>query len=105
MVLGQWTKESILSLLDTNVVAVMRAIVAVYNLQTEDEKIEKVSKHENNVGFGKIDAKILAEYALDIKSGKGLTKAQIAIGRNKIKKYWRQLLMIANKENQGANVA
>lgn len=92
-----YTKDEIINMLDTNDKAVTRAVIAIYNRQTPSEQVIKDTKESNNIGFNSADARLLsyyAEYAINNKcllSGKHLNQA-----RNKIKKYWKQLLNIAN---------
>lgn len=104
-----WNKEKMQKLLDENDRAVNKAIVVIYSLQTEDEKINKQTSHSNGVGFSGIDAGIMSSYAEFIKDRGGLTPRQMLIGRRIIRKYWRQLVVIANdkiikkeKEKAGA---
>lgn len=94
--MSNWNKASIHALLDANQKAVQRAIVAIYNAQTNDEQSSGRTKDHNGVGFGAYDAEFMSSLAVQIKAGKWLTGPQFAIGRNKIKRYWRQLAEIAN---------
>lgn len=95
------TKNGIIELLDTNDLAVTRAVIAIYKRQTADEQAAQITKVTNRIGFNQPDASYLsycAQYALQRRkplSGKHLDKA-----RNKIKKYWKQLLEIANENEQ-----
>lgn len=91
-----WTKESIQQLLDENPEAVRRAIVAIYKRQTAEEQASLTTRVDNKIGFGAFDAEFLSSLAQRIERGWGLTDKQLAIGRNKIKRYWRQLAEIAN---------
>lgn len=52
-----WTREEIDQLLIENDIAVMRAIVRLFELQTADEINSAQTKHENSVGFTAADAK------------------------------------------------
>ena len=52
-----WTRDEINELLVNNDVAVMRGIVRLFELQTEDESRIGVAKHKNKRGFGASDAK------------------------------------------------
>ena len=52
-----WTREEIDQLLIENDIAVMRGIVRLFELQTEDEVTTAQTKHENSVGFTAADAK------------------------------------------------
>ena len=52
-----WTRDEIDSLLQTNDIAVMRAIVRLFEMQTEDEKVSADAKNLNARGFNAADAK------------------------------------------------
>ena len=52
-----WTRAEIDQLLIDNDIAVMRAIVRLFKLQTSDEVRTAQTKHENSVGFSAADAK------------------------------------------------
>ena len=52
-----WTRSEIDQLLIDNDIAVMRAIVRLFKLQTSDEISTAQTKHENSVGFSAADAK------------------------------------------------
>ena len=52
-----WTRDEIDSLLQTNDIAVMRAIVRLFEMQTEDEKASADAKNFNARGFNAADAK------------------------------------------------
>ena len=52
-----WTRDEINELLNRNDIAVMRGIVRLFEMQTEDESRVGVAKHKNNRGFGAADAK------------------------------------------------
>jgi hypothetical protein len=43
-----WTEQQIVTLLDTNDRAVERAIVAIYERQTADEKQTEHTRHDNS---------------------------------------------------------
>ena len=97
-----WTEQRITDLLkpETNPnydKAVTRAIIAIYNNQTLDEKKCEHTIQCNGIGFSASDSHIgsyMAKYAIKSNkpiSGKFLVKAQkIAV------KYRKQLLTIAN---------
>lgn len=98
----QW-KMYLKELLKTNDTALFRAIVLVYDNQTEEEKYRGKSIEENSVGFNKVDAKEMGEIAKKIKSGKQLTKAELAKSRNKMQKYWKQLMIISKNNIKEQN--
>lgn len=96
-------KTSIQTLLATNDKAVIRALLVIYDRQTEAEKAVGVTKEDNGIGFSGCDAEILSSFAEWYKSKGFLTPKQLAISKNKLKKYWRQLLQIS--ESKGYTVS
>jgi len=98
--MATWTKEGIQQLLDSNPKAVQRAIVAIYKRQTADEQASKTTRVHNSVGFSAIDAQLLTSFAEQIGRGRTLSEKQLTLGRAKIKRYWRQLMEIANGKNE-----
>lgn len=93
----QW-KEYLLSLLDKNDVAVKKAIITIYNFQMIDEKKSSKSLHENGKGFNKVDADFLSEMAIKIINRNELTDIELIKSRNKIKKYWKQLMLVSKEK-------
>lgn len=94
----QW-EAYLKDLMRTNDTALKRAIVLIYNRQTEPERQSGESTEENGVGFTKWDAKELGDIAKKIQQDKELTKGELAKSRNKMCKYWKQL-MVVSKEQQ-----
>jgi len=95
----QW--ESYLkNLVKTNDRALTKAIVLIYDLQTDEEKSIGKSVEDNKIGFSKIDAYELSNVAKKIKRGQALTEAEVAKSRNKMQKYWKQLMVISKKQMQ-----
>lgn len=96
----QW-KSYLKNLVKTNDRALLKAIVLIYNNQTFEERVRGMAIESNRSGFDKIDADVMGLIAKKIKSGQPLTKGELAKSRNKMQKYWRQL-MIISKENMEA---
>ena len=92
----QW-KEYIQNLIKTNDYALYRGILVIYDFQVEDERKSKKSLVENKKGFNRVDATFLSEMAYKIMNKYPLTEGELAKSRNKMVKYWKQL-MIASKE-------
>lgn len=92
-----WTEKEIVELINKNNKAVEKAIVAVYNRQTQDEKASFDTKHSNGVGFSGADARFGTYLAKWILSGKHLNGKFLAQGRTLAIKYRAQLLDEANK--------
>ena len=97
-----WNKKNIQELLDKSDKAVIRALLTIYDFQTNDEKASHTTRLHNNVGFSAYDADFLSDLAENLNSGKyrTLTPKQLAVCRNKMKRYWRQLVEVANANEQ-----
>lgn len=93
-------KAYIQALIKNNDKAVERAILAIYEKQTIEEQQKLISIENNKAGFGKIDAKEMGELALKLKNGEKLSESELAKSRNKMMKYWKQLMRIS-KVNLG----
>ena len=93
----QW-KEYIQNLIKTNDQAYCRGMVVIYRLQTEEEKSIRETTVNNGVGFGTIDADIMTSVAEKIIAGETLTLSEVFITRNKLKKYWKQLMRVSKGE-------
>lgn len=93
-----WTKESITQLLDRSNRAVERAIVAIYNRQTEDEKSSGTTTHSNGRGFSGAHAELGTYYAKWILSGRSLTGHHLEKARRMSKRYVAQLLEEAQQK-------
>lgn len=87
-------------LVKTNDTALLRAIVLIYNNQTYEEKQCKEAKDENDIGFSKHDAKEMSEIAEKILKGEQLTAGELAKSRNKMTKYWHQLMDISLRQQK-----
>ena len=90
----QW-KEYLQNLVRTNKKALYRSIILIADLQTPEEKVWGATIEKNNVGFGAVDAEMMTALALRLKNGGELTEKELAICRNKMPKYWRQLYRIS----------
>ena len=100
----QW--ESYLkNLIKTNDKALYKSIILIYEMQTDEERYIGESKEENNVGFSKVDAYEMGVIAKKIKQGNELTSGEIAKSRNKMQKYWKQLMIISKRQMKEAEDA
>lgn len=100
-----WTKDRIAHLLNTNDLAVERAIVALYDRQTQDEKRDSDTKHDNRRGFRANHAPTMSYFARIILKGwkapggkrrVWLNPVKLAKARHVALQYHRQLCEIAN---------
>lgn len=87
-----WTRSRIIKLIQTNDKALERAITAIHNRQTPSEKASKSTKVENARGFNAGDAYLMSKFADDLKTYGTLTVYKRNRARQKMPKYWRQLL-------------
>lgn len=98
-----WTADRIVNLLNTNNLAVERAILAIYNRQTSDEKIAHNTHHHNNIGFSAADAWAGTYIAKWLLAGRHLDGRFLAKARTIAIKYRRQLCQIAAEKANAAN--
>lgn len=96
----QW-EAYLKDLVRTNDKALLKAIVLIDNRQTEEERAKGESTEDNFVGWTKWDAKEMGDIAKKIKREEPLTIGELAKSRNKMCKYWKQLMYIS-KQQQAA---
>lgn len=92
----EW-KAYLQNLVKTNDKALLRSILVIYNNQTDEEQVTGESTEENDVGFTKWDAKEMTAIAKKIQRHEALTKGELAKSRNKMCKYWKQLMVVSQK--------
>ena len=92
-----WTKEEILSLLDSNDKVLYGALKKLYACQTADEMASGGTKERNGMGFNAIDGPILSSFAEFLLERGYLSPKQKEIARRKLPKYARQLVILANE--------
>jgi hypothetical protein len=95
-----WNKAKIQELLAESDQAVIKGLVRIYQRQTEEEKVFKNAIEHNGIGFSGIDSDILAKFAEFYLEKGYLSPKQMAITRNKMKKYWKQLLQLAESNGK-----
>jgi hypothetical protein len=93
---AMWTEARIVELLSTNALAVERAMVAIYNLQTADERESGETRRLNGVGFSGAHARKGTYYAKWVLNGKRLSGKHLESARKMALSYRKQLLMLAN---------
>ena len=73
-----------------------RALIKIFEFQTDSEQ-ETASTHcYNDVGFTGADAEILTSFAKGLIKYKRLTPKQMEITRKKMPKYWKQIIKISD---------
>lgn len=104
-----WNKEEIESLLEAKDEAILRAVVAIYKKQTDDEKDRKHTIDKNGIGFTGCDGRtgtFHGEYLTKWEWNRPYVQTKILPywkrfnkkGKMKICKYATQLTKIANRE-------
>jgi hypothetical protein len=98
------TRESLSNLLLTNDRAVERALVALFERQTEGEQVTNATRVSNGVGFSMLDADIFSSFAKQVQTRGFLSPKQLEVcrklnkaGTPRIGKYWAQLADIAKE--------
>lgn len=94
--IGPWTPELIKAVLITNQEQREKALIKIYNRQTQDEKSAEATKYHNNIGFTGADAMILTSFANQLLTKKYLSEKQQFILTKKIVKYAGQICEEAN---------
>lgn len=72
--------------------AVQRAMVVLYNRQTQEEQASDSTHKLNNIGFSGADARLGSYYARWVLSGRDLSGSHLERARKMALKYRRQLL-------------
>jgi hypothetical protein len=98
--MAKWNEASILQLIISNDRALERAIIAIYNRQTEDEKSASSTRHTNGIGFAGPDASLGSYYAKWLLSGRSLSGNHLLKARKMMMKYRGQLTRIANQNEE-----
>jgi len=75
-----------------------RAVLALFEKQTAYEQQVEGSVNQNLKGFNSPDAHRMTYYAKWLLSGKHLNEKHLGIARTKLKKYARQLAVIADEK-------
>lgn len=77
-----------------------RAIIAIYERQTDHEKADLTTKEDNGIGFNGVDAFLMSKYAEDLSKFGKLTPNQRKWARKKMPKYALQLVKIAKERGK-----
>lgn len=91
-----WNRNEIDALLTSNPRAVERAMVVLYDLQTQDEKSAETTRHHNGVGFSSNAARKGTYYARWVLGGRHLTGRHLEGARRIALRHSRQLVAAAN---------
>ena len=72
-----------------------RALIAIFDHQTEEEQEQATTKEDNGIGFTGADAELLTSFAIQYIDRGWLSDKQMAYLRKKITKYANQLWWVA----------
>lgn len=98
-------RDTVKNMLATNGAWARRAIVRVYEKQTESEKQAGQTTVQNGVGFSGTDAEILSSFARQIMAGKTMSEKQMALIFRKAPRYWAQIVPLIPAERLAPLVA
>jgi len=99
---SNWTVEDVKELLKTNDKAVIRGLLRIYALQTEEEKNAERTLVYNGVGFNGVDAGFMSSLAQFYQKKGFLSKKQMMYARKKMLKYAGQLVKIIEGDKKVA---
>lgn len=77
--------------------AAVKAMLVIFERQTEDEKRAEVTSHSNGVGFGGADAEILTSFAKQYLQRGTLSEKQTALVLKKMSKYAGQIIKLGDE--------
>jgi hypothetical protein len=92
----KYTRDGIWAKIQQDDKWAQRAILALYDHQTEDERMVGETHHNNRVGFNAFDAEFMTSLAIQLERYGSLSPKQLAAARKVLKKYCGQLVRIAN---------
>jgi hypothetical protein len=99
-----YTETEIRARITTNPRWTERAILAVYEYQTDVEQVKKETVENNGVGFNGLDAPFLSSLAQWLQKGHHLTERQLKPAQKMIGKYAGQLKRIARPRPEASYV-
>lgn len=86
-----YTKEQIKQNLTSNPLWIERALVRLYQLQTNDEQSSKTTLTHNGQGFNKPDSSYLSYCAQWLLKGNHLNQKHLEKCGKRLPKYWFQI--------------
>lgn len=100
-----YTAETVRTKLMTDDAWLIRGLLAIFALQTEDERAVGSTTYHNGVGFNGVDAPFCTSLAEQFKGRGSLSPKQIAALRKIMPKYAAQLAAVANAKAAAAAAA
>lgn len=102
---AKWNRENLWQVLEVNNDQLGKALLALYQRQTDAEKETHNTNEANGIGFNGVDAPFLSSCAEGVKKYGRLTDKQATSVRKALKKYIGQLVDIANEREAYKEVA
>lgn len=99
-----WTEEQIKWYIENNEQVLYKALMALYNNQTDEEKAIGNTQVNNGVGFNAFDAPFLCAVSRSYLQYGHLTNGQKESTIPKLLKYTKQLTQIANSKKYNKEV-
>jgi len=85
-------------MITTNKQWAQKALLTIFENQTEDEKVIRETKHDNGIGFNSSDANTLSFLANELQTYGHLAEYKMPYLYKKIGKYAGQLYTVSDKE-------
>jgi hypothetical protein len=98
MITKKAKKEFVRHMLETNTVWQKHALMKIYSFQTDTEQCYGTTNEYNYIGFTGADAEILSSFAVQLEQKGYLSPKQMQIVAKKMKKYWKQILTVADQK-------
>jgi hypothetical protein len=96
-----YTKEYIQEKLSSDVRWMERAVIVLFDRQTDDEQVTDSTVHQNGRGFNGTDSRYLTYVSKYLLKGGRLTGPHVSKVGRKLPKYWRQILEEIELKQQG----
>lgn len=87
-----------------NDLAKIKALLIIYQFQTDEEQKRNGTVENNGIGFTAFDGEVLSSMARNLYEYKSLTDNQMKVVRKGIKKYWKQISIIALQGKTFSNI-
>ena len=92
------TRDCVKKQLATNKAWALKALLKIFEKQTQYEQEAGYTREYNKVGFTGVDGEILSSFAKQYISRGFLTPKQMMLVYKKMPKYWMQIIKISDKE-------
>jgi cyclopropane fatty-acyl-phospholipid synthase-like methyltransferase len=89
-------KDFVKKQLSTNKAWATKALLKIFEKQTEYEQEAGYTREYNKVGFTGVDGEILSSFAKQLKTRGFLSPKQMALVYKKMPKYWMQIIKISD---------